>query len=313
MNVKIAEKPEVRQFLQLASGLMASTGNERVKLVVHRLLSDLLAAIEDLNITPQEFWSGISYLNDLGSAGEAGLLAAGSGLEHLLDLRLDAEDDSIRRRTGTSRTIEGPLYVAGAPESVGVGRIDDGSDPGRVLFMHGVVRDVDGKRIPKAMIDVWHANSKGMYSFFDSSQRPYNLRGRIATDEQGRYEFRSIVPSGYGCPPNGPTQALLSAIGRHGRRPAHIHFFVSAPGYRFLTTQVNMAGDPYLHDDFAFATREDLIAEVVQHDAGDAFRGEVVDRPFAEVQYNFVLTALAEEELLRHGASAIERRRFVPA
>jgi Dioxygenase len=34
------------------------------------------------------------------------------------------------------------------------------------------------------------------------------------------------------------------------------------PSYRKLTTQVNIDGDEYLHDDFAFATRDGLIPEV---------------------------------------------------
>lgn len=70
-----------------------------------------------------------------------------------------------------------------------------------------------------------------------------------------------IVPSSYGCPPTGPTQQLLDQLGRHGQRPAHIHFFISAPGYRHLTTQINLSDDPYLHDDFAYATRDELIAD----------------------------------------------------
>jgi catechol 1,2-dioxygenase len=66
--------------------------------------------------------------------------------------------------------------------------------------------------------------------YFDTSQAEYNLRRRIRTDAQGRYRARSIVPSGYGCPADGPTQACLDQLGRHGQRPAHIHFFISAPG-----------------------------------------------------------------------------------
>ena len=81
----------------------------------------------------------------------------------------------------------------------------------------------------------------------------------VIFDANGRYEFRSIVPSGYAVPPQGTTDQLLTAIGRHGNRPAHIHFFVTAAGHRHLTTQINIAGDKYMYDDFAFATREGLL------------------------------------------------------
>ncbi|MFP3408960.1 catechol 1,2-dioxygenase, partial [Pseudomonas sp. SIMBA_065] len=86
----------------------------------------------------------------------------------------------------------------------------------------------------------------------------YNLRRRIITDAEGRYRARSIVPSGYGCDPQGPTQECLDLLGRHGQRPAHVHFFISAPGHRHLTTQINFEGDKYLWDDFAYATRDGL-------------------------------------------------------
>ncbi|MNN62444.1 Catechol 1,2-dioxygenase [compost metagenome] len=42
-----------------------------------------------------------------------------------------------------------------------------------------------------------------------------------------------------------------------------MHFFISAPGHRHLTTQINLAGDKYLWDDFAYATRDGLVGEVV--------------------------------------------------
>jgi catechol 1,2-dioxygenase len=67
------------------------------------------------------------------------------------------------------------------------------------------------------------------------------------------------MPEGYAIPPNGTTDQLMQAIGRHGKRPAHVHFFIEAPGYRQLTTQINFGDDPFADDDFAFATREGLL------------------------------------------------------
>jgi catechol 1,2-dioxygenase len=46
--------------------------------------------------------------------------------------------------------------------------------------------------------------------------------------------------------------------------PAHVHLMVEAPGHRLLTTQINIAGDTYIDDDAAFATRDGLIVEVVK-------------------------------------------------
>ena len=115
----------------------------RVQQVVVRLLSDLFKAIEDLDISPTELWKGIEYLTDAGQANELGLLAAGLGLEHFLDLRADEADAKAGLAGGTPRTIEGPLYVAGAPESVGFARMDDGSESDTLdtLYIEGNVFD----------------------------------------------------------------------------------------------------------------------------------------------------------------------------
>ncbi|ALK97585.1 mRNA 3'-end processing factor [Massilia sp. WF1] len=265
--------------------------NPRVQQVVLRLLGDLCKAIEDLDISPTEFWHGVSYMSAAGAAGELGLLAAGLGLERFLDIRADEAEQKAGLEGGTPRTIEGPLYVAGAPESVGFARLDDGSeeDKGEVLFMQGTVFDQDGKPMPGAKVEVWHANLLGNYSFFDQTQSPFNLRRSIVTDDQGRYQFRSIIPVGYGCPPDGTTQALLNQLGRHGQRPAHIHFFVSAPGHRKLTTQINIDGDEYLWDDFAFASREGLVPPIARIDDPAQLDAKRVAKPFASIDFDFRL------------------------
>ncbi|HRL02386.1 MAG TPA: catechol 1,2-dioxygenase [Vitreoscilla sp.] len=234
----------------------------RVQQVVIRLLSDLFKAIEDLDITPSEVWKGLEYMTDAGQANELGLLAAGLGLEHFLDLRADEADAKAGIHGGTPRTIEGPLYVAGAPESVGFARMDDGSESDTLdtLYIEGVVKDTEGNVIEGAKVEIWHANGLGTYSFFDKRQSEFNLRRTILADKAGHYLAQTTMPVGYGCPPQGTTQALLNKLGRHGNRPSHVHYFVSAPGYRKLTTQFNIEGDQYLWDDFAFATRDGLVA-----------------------------------------------------
>jgi len=283
------ETREVQSLLTRVSGLGNDKGDVRVKRIVHRVMSDLFKTIEEFDVQPTEFWSAMSYLTELGQAGEVGLLVPGLGLETFLDLRTDEAERKAGIEGGTPRTIEGLLYVAGAPLSKGEARLDDGSEEGEVLFMDGQVRDVNGRPVAGAIVDVWHANPLGGYSFFDPSQPKYNLRRRIETDAEGRYRFRTVLPAGYACPPEGPTQKLLNQLGRHGRRPAHIHFFVTAPGYRKLTTQVNIDGDEYLHDDFAFATRDGLIPEVRRSADPAEVRVRGLNAPFAEIAFDFVL------------------------
>ncbi|OTG98959.1 catechol 1,2-dioxygenase [Acinetobacter sp. ANC 4973] len=263
----------------------------RIQQIVVRLTRDLFQAIEDLNISQTELWKGLEYFTDAGQANELGLLAAGLGLEHYLDLRADEADAKAGITGGTPRTIEGPLYVAGAPESVGFTRMDDGTESDKVptLFIEGTVTDTQGNIIKNAKVEIWHANSLGNYSFFDKSQSNFNLRRTVLTDTTGQYVAQTTMPVGYGCPPQGTTQFVLNKLGRHGNRPSHVHYFVSAPGYRKLTTQFNIEGDQYLWDDFAFATREGLVATAkdVTNEAEIAHRG--LDKVFKHIQFNVEL------------------------
>lgn len=297
MSAPIFHTPDVQDFLRLASGLNQDGGNPRTKQIIHRILSDLFKAIEDLDITPDEYWAGVAYLNQLGARGEAGLLSPGLGLDRYFDMRMDAEDAALGVANGTPRTIEGPLYVAGAPVVHGHGRLDDGSDTaGHTLIMHGTVYGADGQPLPGAQVEVWHANTKGFYSHFDPTgeQKPFNMRRTIIADAQGRYKFQSIVPMGYGCPPDGPTQALLNQLGRHGNRPAHIHLFVTADGHRKLTTQINIDGDPLVFDDFAYATREGLVPPLTERSDEASIRSHGLSGPFAEIVFDIRLSALVD-------------------
>lgn len=264
----------------------SNEGNPRTKQIVNRIVRDLFYTIDDLNVTPDEFWTAVGYLGEAGP--ELGLLAAGLGFEHFLDVRLDQAEAAMGVQGGTPRTIEGPLYVAGAPESLGHGRLDNGDEPGETLLMRGRVFGEHGRPLANALVEVWHANHLGSYSHFDKSQPAFNLRRSIRTDADGYYSFRSVVPVGYSVPPQGKTQQLLDQLGRHGNRPAHIHFFVSAPSHRKLTTQINIDGDPYLWDDFAFATRDGLVPSLLRAEATDG-KPYGIDHAFMMINFDFNL------------------------
>ncbi len=293
MSVKVFDTSEVQALLSAAANLGNPTGDTRTKQIVHRLLSDLFKAIDDLDITPDEIWAGVNYFNKLGQDGEAALLAAGLGLEKYLDVHMDAEDRAAEIEGGTPRTIEGPLYVAGAPLRDAVSKIDlDADVDAGPLVIRGKVTGPDGQPVAGAVVECWHANSNGFYSHFDptGAQSPFNLRGAVRTDAQGKYEFRTLMPVGYGCPPQGATQQLLDALARHGNRPAHVHFFVTSEQHRKLTTQINIEGDPLIWDDFAYATREDLIPHVVEKTGGATLGLKADD--YKEIEFDIQLSPL---------------------
>ena len=255
----------VQALLDRASGVDGSGGNQRLKPIVRDLLESLMAVVEKHDISESEFWLGIDFLAK--GAPEFGLIAPGVGIEHFLDLYMDEKDVRAGRSGGTPRTIEGPLYVAGAPlvegdvSKTNAVELTQDPDETETLTMSGQVTDLSGKSVKDVILHVWHANSKGFYSHFDPTgqQTSFNNRRRIKLGADGRYRFSSKMPQGYSCPPSGACEKLMQLLGRHGDRPAHVHFFVEAAGYRSLTTQINFGDDPRAKDDFAFGTREGLL------------------------------------------------------
>lgn len=283
MTENFVKTPAIQTLLDRASGQDSGGGNARLKGITRDLLEAIMQIIVRHDVSESEFWQAAKYLAE--GSGEIGLIVPGVGLEHFIDLYNDAKDEAAGRSGGTPRTIEGPLYVAGAPlvhtdEAVNLTSDPDDTD---TLFMNGAVKGPDGEPVKDAILHVWHANSQGWYSHFDPTreQTPFNNRRRIQLGADGRYAFRSKMPRGYSVPPGGATDVLMQALGRHGNRPAHVHFFVEAPGYRTLTTQINFGDDPLAADDFAFGTREGLLP--VPNRQGDS----------AYIAFDFVLQRAA--------------------
>src|SRR3546814_1636950 len=108
-------------------------------------------------------------------------------------MRMDAEDAQRGVESKTPLTIEGPLYVVGAPVEQGFSRLDDGTDKDvHPLIMNDTVFAADGKPVSGAKVEVWHCNTIGFYSHFDTTgeQQPFNMRSNIIHDNQGRYKFQ---------------------------------------------------------------------------------------------------------------------------
>lgn len=306
MTVKTIQTAAVQELLKKVAGLDSDQGSPRAKEIIYRLMSDIYKIIEDLDITPDEFWHAANYLNELGTNKEAVLLAPGLGFDHFLDIREDAKDEAAGLAGGTPRTIEGPLYVEGAPTFQTETRMDDGNTPGQGMWLHGQVRDENGQPIAGALVDIWHADTKGGYSFFDTTQSELNLRRKVLTDENGYYFARSIVPSGYGCPPEGSSMKVLNLLGRHGNRPAHIHYFVSKPGRKHLTTQINLAGDEYTYDDFAFATRDELVVEARPSNDPSMIEKHGFEGEYLDVEFNITLIKSESLELeIKHARERV--------
>jgi catechol 1,2-dioxygenase len=115
-----------------------------------------------------------------------------------------------------------------------------------------------------------------------------NLRGRLTTDEEGRFSFRSVKPAGYPIPTDGVVGRLLLAQGRHPYRPAHLHALIFKEGYKTLTSQVYASDDPNLETDAQFGVTRALIGNFVRHDEPCAADPSVVP-PWYALDYAFTM------------------------
>ena len=112
-----------------------------------------------------------------------------------------------------------------------------------------------------------------------------NLRGRFVTDKDGRFHFRSVRPSGYPIPIDGPVGDLVRATRRHHYRPAHLHFMIYKPGYKTMVSQIYTPDDEHIDSDVQFGVTRALIGDYVRHDEPSAEHGFAapwysLDQPF---------------------------------
>lgn len=268
-----------------------NTQNPRLKEILTSLVKHLHAFVREVELTEAEWLYGIQFLTRTGhmcddKRQEFILLSDTLGVTTLKDIINNRKPAGV-----TEYTILGPFYVEGAPELPVMADIA-GDTPGEPVVISGRVTDPAGQPLAGALLDVWQASAEGFYDVQLPDQRELNLRGRFRTDAEGRYAFRTIKPSFYPIPGDGPVGQMLRAVGRHPYRPAHIHFIVSAGGYEAVTTEIFVEGDPYLDSDAVFGVRSSLVVDFVPNESAVEAARLGVTAPFYTVEYDFILQPL---------------------
>jgi catechol 1,2-dioxygenase len=226
---------------------------ERGDAGVRAVLDGVHQAIREHEVTYPEFQAAKAWMIQVGEGGEWPLFLD-VFVEHVV------EDVTSQAQLGSKGTILGPYYLPDAkplPAKATLPMRDD--EKGTPLVFAGQVRDVDGTPLGGAEVDIWQADSEGYYSGFAPHLPEGNLRGVVTTDEEGRFEIRTIQPAPYQIPTDGPTGKLITAAGWHPWRPAHLHLIVRAPGHRSITTQLYFQGGEYLESDVAEAVKPELV------------------------------------------------------
>ncbi|HEX7148508.1 MAG TPA: 6-chlorohydroxyquinol-1,2-dioxygenase, partial [Actinomycetota bacterium] len=137
---------------------------------------------------------------------------------------------------------------------------------------------------------VWQADDHGFYDVQQpGGQPPGNGRGLFTCDDQGRFWFRTVTPSPYPIPTDGPVGGLLTATGRHPYRPAHIHLIVAAGGHLPVTTHIFVDGSPYLDSDAVFAVKQSLVRDFTEIDDPGQAADFGVEAPFRHASFDVVL------------------------
>lgn len=267
---------------------LAQSDDPRFKRVMTSLITHLHDFVRDVQLTESEWIGAIQFLTDVGQTctekrQEFILLSDTLGVSVLvITINHPAEQGSAES------TVLGPFYWQGAPDLPRGSNLAQGVK-GEPTFYSGRVLSAQGQPLANALLDIWSGDGDGNYDMQIPEETGMKARGRIRTDAEGRYWFRSIRPTFYPVPTDGPVGVMLRKMGRHPNRPGHIHMIVSAPGYRPVTTHLFVAGSQYLDTDAVFGMKESLVAQFERHPPGAGPDGERMDVPFYTVNYDFRL------------------------
>ena len=261
--------------------------SERLQEVLQDALAALHGVIEKHRVTEEEWSAVLAFLTEVGRQDEFILLSDVTKTSVLVDGISHEGESGV-----TPSDVEGPLYREDPPwreKPVKIYEEYEGAENGDVLFVHGHVTSANGTPLSGAVLDIWQTGPDGGYDLWDERQPDYNFRGRFGVDEDGGYEFQTMVPKPYTVPTEGPVGGFLEASGQHPWRPAHIHFKVEAEGHEPLITQVFFPDDPYLENDTIGAVKEALVRPLSRHEGEEELARRGLDVPFYTCEFDVTL------------------------
>jgi hydroxyquinol 1,2-dioxygenase len=283
----------------------------RLRKIMQSLVKHLHGFVRDVDLKQDEWLMAVDWLAKTWKISsekrqEFILLSDVLGISMLVD--------AINHRLpegATPSTVIGPFHIDDSPEMPMGANVAEGL-AGETCFLVGTVRDLDGKPIDGAKLDIWQADADGLYESQLGSEEPV-LRAIFHTGADGKYVIQTIAPPGYSIPMDGTVGDLLRGTDISHFRPAHIHFSVSARGFEPLITHLFKKDAKYIDSDVVFGVKDKLIVEFERHSAGKTPTGENSSEPFLVVHYDFVLAkpkshsgadlAMSEAGALSHGKS----------
>lgn len=264
----------------------SKAASERDREIAASLIRHLHAFIREVRLTEAEWEAGIAFLTGVGH------ITTDTRQEFiLLSDTLGASMQTVTVNSpaygdATEATVFGPFFVEGSPEIPHGGDMAQGAK-GSPCFVSGRVTGTDGTPVAGARIEVWESDEDGFYDVqYDGGVT--QGRAHLFAGGDGEYSFWGVTPSPYPIPYDGPVGRMLERMGRHPYRPAHLHFKVTAPGYRTLVTHIFVPGSDYLDSDAVFGVKESLVVPFEEHGPGEA-HGRVLDGPWSSAVFDIVL------------------------
>jgi catechol 1,2-dioxygenase len=266
------------------------TENPRLREILLALVRHLHGFVREVRLTEREFQEATRIIAAMGqkttpSHNEAVLMAGSLGVSALVCLLNNGNNG----QTETQANLLGPFWRDDQPLSASGDTLLRSPTPGRGLLVQVSIADREGRPVAGAEVDVWHSSPEGLYENEDPSQAEMNLRGRFVTGQDGRFDFRSVKPSGYPIPIDGPVGELIRATRRHHYRPAHLHFMIYKPGFKTMISQIYAPDDEHIESDVQFGVTRALIGDYVPHDQPSAEHGFAA--PWYSLDQHFVIEA----------------------
>ena len=274
-----------RELTETVVASFAGTPDARLQELVTALTRHLHAFAREVRLTEAEWGQAIDFLT------AAGHITDDKRQEFVLlsdVLGLSMQTITINHEVSgevTESTVLGPFFVGGSP-AVSQGGDIAGGAAGEPCWVEGTVRDEDGKPIPDALLEVWEADDDGFYDVQYPGDRTAG-RGHLRSDADGGYRFWALTPTPYPIPSDGPVGRLLAATGRSPMRAPHLHFLVTAAGFRTLITHIFVAGGS-LDGDSVFGVRDSLVKEFVRS-TDPTPDGRELTGPWTKARFDIVL------------------------
>lgn len=274
-----------------------NTPEPRLKEVMQSLTKHLHAFIREVRLTEAEWNTAIEFLTAVGHITddrrqEFILLSdvLGASMQTVLV-------NNPANGNATEATVFGPFFLEEAPE-IELGGDIAGPAHGQSCWVEGTVKDIHGKPVPGARVEVWEADEDGFYDVQYGDDRVAG-RAHLFTDEHGEFQFWGLTPTPYPIPHDGPVGKMLEATKRSPVRASHLHFMVTADGLRTLVTHIFVEGDPQIEiGDSVFGVQDSLIKRFEVQPAGTPTPDgrDLGDTEWARTRFDIILARSDEQQ-----------------